>query len=161
MNEIELVKEELIRNKDRMQSLLQETPDDRLHWKPSPTSRSIVEIVAHSANALDNICSQMSGTTFDIPTSFEANKVFLDHDSQFESRVQVRDYLDEKCNKYVSSLDLLRPEDLDRMVTLPFKLGQAPLGFFMTMGSLHTLGHIAQIEYIQTIYGDQSWHTGF
>ena len=47
------------------------------------------------------------------------------------------------------------------MRTLPFGLGQAPLGYFMTMGAAHTQGHIPQIEYIQTLYGDHDWHTGF
>lgn len=35
------------------------------------------------------------------------------------------------------------------------------MGYFMTMGSVHTMGHIAQIEYVQTMYGDLDWHTGF
>lgn len=144
-----------------MLALLAETPEEKLHWKPSPQARSIVEIVAHSANSLANIAMQLKGIPFAVPTSAEANAGFLEHDAQFTSRDQVAQYLQEKCDEYVALLGTFTQEDLGRLVALPFGLGQAPIGFFMTMGNLHTFGHICQIEYIQTMYGDLDWHTGF
>lgn len=161
MNQIDVVKADLIRAKERMIELLNATPDDRLLWKPTPSSRSILEIVAHSGNALGNIAMQLSGTPYTVPTSAQANASFLEHDAQFQTRIQAAEYLEEKCQQYVDILDNLQSEDLGRMVTLPFGLGEAPVGFFMGMGNLHTMGHIAQIEYVQTMYGDHDWHTGF
>ena len=161
MGVIESARAELIGTKDRMLQLMQETPDDRLGWKPSPTGRSIIEIVAHSANSLGNILMQLQGVPFAVPTSGEANKQFLAHDAEFSDREVAAAYLEQKCAEYVAFLSTLEPEELDEMRTLPFGLGQAPLGYFMTMGNLHTFGHIAQIEYIQTLYGDHDWHTGF
>lgn len=152
---------ELIGTKDRMVALLRATPEDKLGWKPSPNSRSIVEIVAHSASALGTIHLQLSGTPFPIPTSKEANASFLKHDSAFIGREQVEAYLEEKCRGYVEFLSTLQPEDLSRPVTMPFGLGEAPMAVFMTFGNIHTLGHVAQIEYVQTMYGDLDWHTGF
>ena len=161
MNVIESTQAELIGTKNRMLQLLSATPEDRLNWKPSPTSRSIIEIVAHAGSSLGNILMQRQGTPFAIPTSAEANSEFLTQDAEFTDRDLVATYLEQKCAEYVGFLSTLQPEDLDQMRTLPFGLGQAPLGYFMTMGNLHTFGHIAQIEYIQTMYGDHDWHAGF
>jgi len=161
MNVIESTQAQLMQSKDRMAQLLAVTPDDRLNWQPSPSGRSILQIVAHSANALGNIALQLQGVPFAIPTSREANEQFLVRDAAYTEREEVANLLEAKCAEYVGFLATVRLEDLDRMLALPFGLGQAPLGYFMTMGNLHTLGHIAQIEYIQTLYGDHDWHTGF
>ena len=158
---IESTQAELIRTKDRMLRLMEETPEDRLMWKPSPSARSIIEIVAHSANSLGNILLQLQGVPFAVSTSAEANVQFLAHDAEFNDRSAAAAYLEQKCADYVAFLSTLNPQDLEEMRTLPFGLGEAPLGYFMTMGAAHTMGHISQIEYIQTLYGDLDWHTGF
>jgi len=161
MSVTESTQAELTRTVGRMLQLLAATPDDRLNWQPVPQARSIVQIVAHSAGSLGNILMQLRGTPFPVPTSAEANGHFLAHDAEFQERGQVQEYLEAKLVEYVQFLETLEPEDLGRMVPLPFGLGEAPLGYMMTMGNLHTMGHIAQIEYIQTLYGDRDWHTGF
>jgi hypothetical protein len=145
----------------RMLALLDATPDDRLFWNPSPTARSIGEIAAHAADALGNIVSQMSGAPFPIPTSAEANQKFREHDRAFKDRGRVRALLEEKKSVYGAFLDSLAPADLDRLAPLPFGLGECPLREFMGAGPMHTRCHNAQIEYIQTLYGDQDWHWGF
>jgi hypothetical protein len=158
---IESTQAELIGTKNRMLQLLHETPADRVNWKPTPTGRSIVEIVAHCGHAIENILQQLKGTLFAPDSSAEANRQFLAHDAQFQNATEVEAYLEQKCADYIEFLGTLKPEDLDTICTLPFGLGQAPLGYFMTMGNAHTQGHIAQIEYIQTLYGDHEWHAGF
>jgi uncharacterized damage-inducible protein DinB len=161
MNPIETAKMDLTWTKTRMMELLAATPEDKLNFKPSPTGRSIIEIVAHAAHALENIAMQLGGTAFPIPNSNEANEVFKKHDAAFKTREAVRAYLQEKFDHYISVIERFTEEDLTRMAPLPFGLGEAPIGYYMTMGNAHTLGHVAQIEYVQTIYGDKDWHTGF
>lgn len=135
----------------------------KIGWDGSrlPSARSILEIVAHSGHALHNIAQQLRGIPFSAPNSTVANGAFLDHDAQFSTADEVAAYLEEQCAAYIQLLESFTQEDLDRRVRLPFGLGKAPIGFFMTMGHIHTLGHVAQIEYVQTLYGDQLWHTGF
>ena len=145
----------------RMLSLLDQTPDDKADWKPTPSSRSIVEIVAHAALALRNIRLQMEGNAFEPPNSAEANAQFLDHDRQFAGKAAARQALETACADYVAFVRAQDKEGLRRVVKLPFGLGEAPVAFFMKFGNLHTMGHIGQIEYVQTMYGDHNWHTGF
>lgn len=145
----------------RMIELLDATPDERLSWKPAPHARSIVEIAAHTAHALRNILSQMKGTPFDLATSAEANAAFLAHDKEFTDREKVKAYLNESRHEYGQFLAGLTEDDLDRLEALPFGLGLAPIRYFTMAGANHTSGHNAQIEYVQTLYGDTDWHTGF
>lgn len=161
MELIQTAKDKLNQARDRMLSLLAETPDDKLNWKPSPTSRSILEIVAHSAHALNNIRVQMDGTPFPIPTSAQANAEFLIHDQAFKTREEAEQYLVDACQKHNAFLDTLKENDLGRLERMPFGLGEAPLSVFIPAGFTHTRAHIAQIEYIQTMYGDLDWHFGF
>mgnify|MGYP001396299109 CR=1 FL=1 len=161
MDPIEHAKEELVQSAARLLSLVDETPDDRLFWKPSPTARSIGEIVAHCAHAMNNIAPQMMGTPYAIATSSEANRTFLEHDRQFSDRANVVRYFEEARNGFIGHLDRFSLDEVDRLVTMPFGMGQAPVRLFMEAASNHTKGHIAQIEYIQTLYGDHDWHYGF
>lgn len=161
MNPLEMAEANLVRTKDRMLELLAATPDDRLNWRPSPSARSIIEVVAHSAMALRNIATQMRGTAFVTPTSAEANRQFREHDAQFTSREEVAAKLEAECAFFVECLRAMTPSDLERQVAMPFGLGNAPAAVFVNAGANHTQGHIGQIEYIQTLYGDQDWHTGF
>lgn len=161
MNSVETVKHELEQAVERMIALLDATPEDRLSWKPSEHARSILEIVAHSADALDNIRTQMEGTPFNLSTSAEADALFRARDRTFDGRPMVAQALHKACERYVAFLDSLTPEALERVVALPFGLGLAPVGAFLDAGVNHTRAHAAQIEYVQTIYADHDWHTGF
>ena len=40
----------------------------------------------------------------------------------------------------------------------PFGMGEAPLGFMLIFPALHTNDHAAQMDYIQTCYGDRKWN---
>lgn len=161
MNPLDQAKDALLRTTGRMLVLVAETPDDKLFWKPSPSARSIGEIVAHSAHALANITSQLQGTPFPVPTSAQANAGFLEHDAAFSDRASLLSYFEEKRDGYIECLESFGEGDLDRLATLPFGLGEIPLRFFIGAGADHTSGHVAQIEYVQTIYGDHNWHSGF
>ncbi|MCW5939384.1 MAG: DinB family protein [Fimbriimonadaceae bacterium] len=161
METVVRTKAELDESVGRMLALMDATPDDKLFWNPSPSARSIGEIAAHAAHALENITSQMRGEPFPIPTSSDANRMFREHDRAFTDRQEVRRLLEEMRSAYDAFLDSLTPKDLDRTVPLPFGLGEWPLREFIGAGPMHTRCHNAQIEYIQTLYGDQDWHWGF
>ncbi|MBS1705171.1 MAG: DinB family protein [Armatimonadetes bacterium] len=161
MTPIDSARADLLQARDRILALLDATPDEKLRWRPSDHARSILEIAAHAADALSHIVSQMQGMPFAVPTSREADASFRARDEKLESKEQVRAEWERNSASYVAFLDSLSDSDLDRLAPLPFGLGEAPLRFYIRAGANHTLGHIAQIEYIQTLYGDHDWHTGF
>jgi len=154
MNSIESASNQLTQTIDRLLSLIHETPDERLNWRPSESSRSILEIAAHCSEAMQNILSQMQSTPFAIPTSAEADAQFRINNRKTASRAQAVSDLNDSRQAILDYYATLSDSDLDRIVALPFGLGQAPARAFLDAPHLHTSGHISQIEYIQTIYGD-------
>lgn len=159
MNEtIKQAKDSLLGARDRMTKALAATPDDRINWSPSPTARTPIQIVVHAANAVHNIHEMLNGNPFSVPDTATADAQFREEERQFTTREQALELLNKNCDKYVAWLDALDPARLDSMVTAPFNLGQAPLAVGLTWPPAHTNGHVDQMEYIQTIYGDHVWH---
>jgi hypothetical protein len=155
---IENAKAQFLMAKDRLSRALANTPDDRINWSPSPSARTPIHQVAHSARSIKHILEQMSGTPFAIPTTAEADHDFREWEQQFNTREQVLDLLERNSAEYLAYLDALTPDKLDTMAKMPFGLGEAPVRGWLEAPPAHTNYHTAQIEYMQTIYGDQDWH---
>jgi hypothetical protein len=136
---------------------LDKTPDDRLTWSPSPSSRTPLQLAAHSAYSLGFIKTMLESHPYATPTMEQADAEFMEMDSGVETREQAVALLNQNAEALIAYLNSVQPSELDRMVMLPFGLGQAPLGNMLGVGSMHTRSHLAQLEYLQTIYGDRSW----
>jgi len=155
---IERAKAEFLRAKQGLARALATTPDDRLNWSPSPTARTPVELVGHAAGAIRSLHETLDGRTPQFGGPAEADRYFREIDKHFTSREQVLGMLEENSAAYIAWLDALTPERLNSMVELPFGFGQIPVAIGITLVPGHTNGHTAQLEYIQTIYGDRDWH---
>ena len=155
---IERAKTDFLRAKQLLCDALETTPDDRVNWSPSATSRTPIQLVAHAASALEHIREMLNGHTFAIPTTAEADKFFRESEQQFRTREQVLLLLEENSTAYLQFLDTLTPEALGTSVEMPFGLGKAPMSAALSAAIDHTKWHASQIDYIQTIYGDRVWH---
>jgi DinB superfamily len=143
---------------DRVKRILEKTADDRLLWSPAPTARTPLAQVAHVATSIHHIHTTMMGTRFATPTMEEADAEFLALELGITRREDALGMLDRNSQAYIDWLDQLSEERLSDMVPLPFDLGEAPLGFMLIMPAWHTNDHAAQMDYIQTCYGDRSWN---
>lgn len=149
--------DELDQVKGLLLRALEKTPDDRLAWSPSSTSRTPLQLVAHSAYSLGFIRDMLSGNPYPAPTTNEADAGFLEMDTGVETREAAIALLEEKAELLANYLTELGEEDMDRQVKLPFDLGFAPMHYILGVGAMHTRSHLAQLEYVQTIYGDRTW----
>ncbi len=162
MNEtIEKAKNEFLMAKGRLCHAFATTPDDRINWSATPTARTPVQLVAHSANSIQHIHNMMVGKPFTVPTSAEAEVGFREIERQYTTREEVLALLEANSNAFVAFLDALNPDQLDNMIELPYKMGQVPLHVSLAFPADHTIWHVAQLDYAQTVYGDLDWHTGF
>lgn len=143
---------------DRLKRILARTPDDRLPWSPAPSARSPLAEVVHAANSIHHIHTAMMGTRYATPTMEEADAEFLALESGFTNRDDALALLDKNSGALIDWLDQLSLERLSDMVPLPFGLGEAPLEFMLMVPAWHTNDHAAQMDYIQTCYGDRSWN---
>lgn len=159
-NPIESAKGEFLQAKAGLLHALANTPDDRLNWSPSPTARSPLHQVVHSANSIGHIHGFLDGRPFEAPTPKEADRGFREAEKPFTRRDEVVSLFESKSDAFVAWLDALDPENLTRMVTTPFGMGEVPTQIAITFPAMHTRWHQAQLEYIQTIYGDLDWHMG-
>ncbi len=143
---------------DRIKRILEKTPDNRLLWSPAPTARTPLAQVVHAATSISNIHNIMMGTPYETPTREEADAEFLAIERGITTREEALALLDKNSAALIAWLDQLSLERLSDMVPLPFDLGEAPLEFMLMMPAWHTNDHAAQLDYIQTCYGDRSWN---
>lgn len=152
----EHAKSELRRTNARMKQLLESTPDNKLTWKPSPSSRSPIEIVGHAASSIKGIQSMLEGNPFPFASTAELDAFCLEQEKTFTSREQVLELLEANTAAFEAWLDSLTPEQLAAKVHGPF--GEQEVAVGAIFPAMHAIGHCGQLEYIQTIYGDRDWH---
>lgn len=155
---IEHAKKGFVQATGLLSRALQTTLDERINWSPAPTARTPIQQVAHAAHAIQNLQSILSGRLFEITDMAEADEFFRPQEAQFQTRESVVELLEQNSAKYLQWLEALTPEALEACVELPFGLGTAPLKTALSFAADHTKFHAAQIDYIQTIYGDRIWH---
>lgn len=143
---------------DRIKRILEKTPDDRLLWSPAPTARTSLAQVVHAATSIKHLHSMMMGTRYPARTREEADAEFLALEKGITSREDAISMLDKNSAALLTWFDGLSEDQLSNLVPLPFDLGEAPLQFMIIMPAWHTNDHAAQMDYIQTCYGDRSWN---
>jgi hypothetical protein len=149
-------KAEFLRAKARLLVALDTTPDDKLNWSPSATARTPVELVAHAASSVPLIQGTICGAPWPYTSLTEADAAFRAADKPFKTREQAIEHLEETSSKFIAWLDSLTPEQVES--TVHSVIGTFPMSVAITLPADHMRGHTAQIEYIQTIWGDYDWH---
>jgi hypothetical protein len=132
-------------------------PDDKLMFRPSETCKSVLEIVAHVGFSNQAIAGALQGEPMTTNASLEeldvAMKPML---ATITSRQQALDLLECSMTAVNSALDTVTPDILGREVTAPF--GTVPMSFLIFAPGMHMSSHAAQIDYLQTVYGDLQNH---
>ena len=149
-------KAEYNRAKDRLTKCLETTPDDKAGWSPAPTARTPIEIVAHAAMGTRGIHGMMKGDPFPFNDMAEIDAVSRAEEKKYSRREQALALLQETSDSYLSWLDTLTPEQVSSEADFGF--AKFPMAAAITFPADHLRSHAAQIEYIQTIYGDRDWH---
>ena len=155
---IEKAKQTFLQEKERLVLGLSTTPDERLNWSPSETARTPIQIVAHAAYVIGSLNRTLDGDTFSIPTTAEADRSFREFERDFTTRDQALELLEQNSAAYVAWLDQLSEARLSDDVNLPFSAAEVLMAEVLDLAAQHTRWHAAQLDYVQTIYGDHEWH---
>jgi hypothetical protein len=153
---IEDVKSEFIRARDRLIKDLATTPDDRILWSPGPNARTPLAQVAHAASAIGNIQKMFEGDVQKFVNIHELDPQWRKDEKEFKTRDQVIALLEKNSSAYLAWLDSLTPAQVELKLKTPF--GEFPMASAITWAADHLRNHCAQLEYIQTCYGDITWH---
>lgn len=143
---------------DRIKRILDRTPDERLLWSPAPTARTPLAQVVHAAISIHHVHAMMMGTRYATPTMEEADAEFLAIERGITKREDALALLNKNSEAFIGWLDQVSAERLADIVQLPFDLGETPLESMLGVPALHTNDHAAQMDYIQTCYGDRTWN---
>ena len=135
-------------------------PEDKLNWVPTATSKSALQIAAHTAVAAGNFAAMIRARK--LPGGDELT-AFIEKTTAAEKQLtdlgEVKDLLRKNTEEILAALDDLAPEDTQ--LTLDSSLGWSmPMTFLMKLPAFHAIGHTAQIDFLQTCWGDQQIYTG-
>ncbi len=156
-NSVDAAIQDLNQAVDQLIGVFEKTPEDRVNWSPTVTSRTPVQLVVHSANSIGFIGAMLMGTPYPAKTMAEADAEFLVLEKKITTREEALQLLKAKRDAYIAILGSLTSDQLESIVTAPFGLGSVPMSLAITFGAAHTRGHMYQLEYLQTIYGDREW----
>lgn len=127
-------------------------PDDKLHYKPTEHAKSPLHIAAHTAMTNSFLANVLK--TGELPDpSFLANlrQIGLEQEAPFTTRQQVMDVLASSHQEMKDAYD---------KISIPALEANPRLQFFATLPAYHTVNHAAQLDYIQTLWGDYENHFG-
>ena len=158
MSEVtEQIKSEYTRNEKKLISLLNATPADKLEWSPSPSARTVIELGAHCAMGTTGITGLLKGEPMRFENTAELDASLRQMEKQFKSLDVVLGMVKQSGEEYFAFLDSLDADQIHAIVNTP--MGAMPLSVAATFPCEHMKCHVAQIEYVQTTWGDHEWRS--
>ena len=152
---IAICKERTTEALDRFLHDLSFVPAEKLTWRPTPTAKSALEIAAH--------CAGYSGRFADIINAGKFAWSIEEFMAPIQAAVESISNLEEAeamlrkgIADSIEALDTVKPEQVGSTIASP--QGQAPFIFFLTLPAMHLEKHGAQIDYLQTCWGDLEVH---
>lgn len=135
--------------------ILSFVPADKLDWSPAPTAKSALQIAAHCAAYGGAFASVLREGVF--PQSVEEFLGPIEaRMAQISTVEEAEAMLRAGIAETLVALDGVRPEQIGSVIDTP--IGPTPFLFFMTIPANHLLGHAAQLDYLQTCWGDLEVH---
>ena len=131
-------------------------PDGKLTWSPSPTAKSALRIAAHTAIYAEVFAQIIrTGKWFqgDLAEWIAARAAA---EEAIKTREEAIALFRKNTDEVTAALDALTPELIESTIATPGL--SAPMTFFMNLPTLHAQAHAAQIDYLQTCWGDQEVH---
>jgi hypothetical protein len=98
----------------------------------------------------------LSGQGFPAGTMEEVFAKIDEAEKAIGSREAAVQLLEDSTSAVIAALDALAPEAIGSTVQLPF--GAFPMKFIMVLPGSHMEAHAAQIDYLQTVWGDLDSH---
>lgn len=132
-------------------------PDDKLNWKPLDNGRTVLDLLGDAAQTPVMVVELLKA-----PDTFNPYEVFpqLTAERQNWTREQCLEKLHSNTVAAIEAIHATSDEDLEKPTTLPFGASgmTLPLGMWVLMAQRTFISRFAQINYIQTLYGDFEGH---
>jgi uncharacterized protein YndB with AHSA1/START domain len=134
----------------RLRDTFDHVPDDKLFWTPAGTAKGAVQIVAHTSYANVYFAAILRGDPMPDKPVPEVVADILRQEVNIKTRAEAKELLDRTSQETLDAYDTIDP----------MRATDPRVAFIMTLIGRHIDGHAAQIDYLQTCWGDMVDHFG-
>lgn len=132
-------------------------PDDKLYWQPLDQGRCALDAFGEAAQTCAMI-TQLVQSKGETKPSREMFAKMADERATW-SKTDALDAMNTNSAALYTAIGALSDEDLAMPITMPMGGGMTmPLGAWIMMAYRTFISRFAQINYIQTLYGDAESH---
>lgn len=133
-------------------------PDEKLNWAPAPTSRSPLRIVAHCAVSNYGLAGVLRGEEITASNFKELEALMSPEEEKITTREQAVQAIEDSANVAKQAIAAVDPSTFETMIGKGDLTG--PTLFFMNLIGMHMQMHAAQVDYLETCWGDRESHFG-
>jgi len=151
-------KESAVWGMEHFLKVLSFVPEDKLDWSPSPTAKSARKIAAHTAVYPSAFAKMIRDRRLPLGDEIPAFVAHMaDAQNSLTDLAEIEAQFRSGTEELLAAFDGLTPD----AVGLILDSGQGwtmPMTFLMRLPGVHAAGHAAQIDYLQTCWGDEQVH---
>ncbi len=143
--------------KDSLERTFAAVPDDKISWKPAEGANSALDLFGETAQTFRMIAGLIESKGEAKPS----REMFAQFRAERASwtRQDALTHMETEFSRFKAGLESLTEDDLNIPVTLAMGGGMtAPMAMWIMMAYRSTISRFAQINYIQTLYGDLESH---
>ena len=132
-------------------------PEDKLQWRPLDNGRTALDLLGEAAQAagLGAELARSRGETKITPALFQNGKP----ERAEWTREIALEKLESATRQLLAAIEELSDEELDRDITMNMHQSMTyPLSVWLMLPYRSFVSRMAQINYIQTLYGDFDFH---
>jgi hypothetical protein len=154
---IEMAKHATLGGRHYALSTFSHVPDEKLTWSPAPSAKSALRIAAHIGLSNDRLANVLQGRMPPPGLSFEElSERGNAQEMEITSREMAVKLIEDSTERYIAALDTLTADHLAGETQTPF--GRFPTSAFIFICGQHMRSHAAQIDYLETVWGDLQDH---
>ena len=142
---------------DGLVRTVQAVPDDKMNWKPLDNGRPVLDLLGDVAQVTGMI-AELARTRGEVKPSYEKFAALITERADWTREVAMT-ALEENAQKLYAAIGELSEAELAQDVTMEIGGGMTmPLAAWIMMANRTFISRFAQINYIQTLYGDFDSH---
>lgn len=143
--------------RDGLLRTTQAVPDDKLNWKPLDNGRTVLDLLGDAAQTPLFVLQMIEQKE-----KFQLNRELFQQAAQARAnwtREETVEHLNRNTEQMIAAIRALPDEELNQPIHLPMGGGMTmPLAGWIMMSYRSFTSRFAQINYIQTLYGDFESH---
>lgn len=143
--------------RDGLLRTAQAVPDDKLNWKPLDNGRTVLDLLGDAAQTPLFVIGLIEQKA-----NFQINREMFQQAAQARAgwtREDTIEHLNRNTEQMIAAIRALPDEELSEPIHLPMGGGMTmPLAGWIMMAYRTFTSRFAQINYIQTLYGDFESH---